>query len=209
MKTEQIKEKYIEFVLENGTQPPSIFAFCKKLKIKEKDFYEHFSSFIMLENAIWLSFFEKTISIIENDAAYPEYSVREKILAFYYTLIEVLKENRSYVLKNFEHLPQPIWKNMQAFTELRIAYQQWIQRLMMEGSESREVENRPYINQHYPKVFWGQMLYLIDFWVKDTSKGFEKTDTAIEKIVNTSFDLLGKSPLDSMLDLGKFLFQNR
>lgn len=209
MKTEQIKEKYIEFVLENGTQPPSIFAFCKKLKIKEKDFYEHFSSFIMLENAIWLSFFEKTISIIENDAAYPEYSVREKVLAFYYTLIEVLKENRSYVLKNFEHLPQPIWKNMQAFTELRIAYQQWIQRLMMEGSENKEVENRPYINQHYPKVFWGQMLYLIDFWVKDTSKGFEKTDTAIEKIVNTSFDLLGKSPLDSMLDLGKFLFQNR
>ena len=62
----------------------------------------------MLENAIWLSFFEKTISIIENDAAYPEYSVREKVLAFYYTLIEVLKENRSYVLKNFEHLPQPI-----------------------------------------------------------------------------------------------------
>jgi len=31
----------------------------------------------------------------------------------------------------------------------------------------------------------------------------------IEKTVNTAFDLLGRSPLDSLFDLGKFIFQNR
>ena len=37
----------------------------------------------------------------------------------------------------------------------------------------------------------------------------EKTDTMIEKSVNTVFDLLARSPLDSLIDLGKFLYQNR
>ena len=40
------------------------------------------------------------------------------------------------------------------------------------------------------------------------SKSFEKTDAAIEKSVNLIMELMGKSALDSMFDLGKFLFQN-
>jgi hypothetical protein len=45
--------------------------------------------------------------------------------------------------------------------------------------------------------------------MKDHSKAFEKTDEAIERSINLSFDMLGKSPLDSALEFGKFLFQNR
>ena len=54
-----------------------------------------------------------------------------------------------------------------------------------------------------------QLLYILDFWVKDLSRGFESTDTAIEKSVNTSFDLMGKSVVDSVLDFAKFAYQNR
>jgi hypothetical protein len=51
------------------------------------------------------------------------------------------------------------------------------------------------------------------FWwfyvLKDDSKDFEKTDAAIEKSVQLSFELIGKGVLDVAIDFGKFLFQNR
>jgi hypothetical protein len=52
-------------------------------------------------------------------------------------------------------------------------------------------------------------LFILNFWVKDPSQQFEQTDVAIEKAVNTSFDLIGKTPLDTIFDFAKFLFQNR
>jgi hypothetical protein len=56
---------------------------------------------------------------------------------------------------------------------------------------------------------WIQTLFILQFWANDDSKEFEKTDAAIEKAVNVAYDLMGKSPLDSMFDFAKFIFQNR
>ncbi|MFN6082873.1 MAG: TetR/AcrR family transcriptional regulator, partial [Bacteroidota bacterium] len=61
----------------------------------------------------------------------------------------------------------------------------------------------------YGEALWVNMLFVTGFWLKDQSAGFEKTDEAIERSVNLAFDLMGRSPLDSMIDFGKFLFQNR
>ena len=56
---------------------------------------------------------------------------------------------------------------------------------------------------------WIQFLFLLKFWMDDTSKGFEKTDVLIEKSVNTVVDLLDTKPLESLVDLGKFLWKER
>jgi hypothetical protein len=53
------------------------------------------------------------------------------------------------------------------------------------------------------------MLFLLKFWMDDTSKGFEKTDILIEKSVNTVVDLLDTKPLESLFDLGKFLWKEK
>jgi hypothetical protein len=81
--------------------------------------------------------------------------------------------------------------------------------LLAEGRESKEVEPRAFITDRYPNALWRQTLFLLNFWVNDVSKNFEKTDTAIEKAVNTSFDLIGRSPLDTLFDFAKFIYQNR
>jgi hypothetical protein len=52
-------------------------------------------------------------------------------------------------------------------------------------------------------------LITIKFWLDDTSAAFEKTDIFIEKAVNTSFDLVNIKPLESLIDLGKFLFKEK
>ena len=51
------------------------------------------------------------------------------------------------------------------------------------------------------------MCFLMKFWIEDTSEQFEKTDAAIEKSVNTAFDVFDNTPLDTLLDFGKFLWK--
>jgi hypothetical protein len=61
----------------------------------------------------------------------------------------------------------------------------------------------------YAEGAWLQFLFLLKFWMDDTSKGFEKTDVLIEKSVNTVVDLLNTKPLESLFDLGKFLWKEK
>lgn len=212
MTQEKIRQAYTEYVLDNGKEPESVYAFCKKLKIKEEDFYDEYSSFPQIESEIWKALFIEARSAAEREEVYQNYSVREKLLAFLYTWIETLKKNRSYILKSYEGFEKPIYtkRNVQ-LVDFKASFYDYLNELLMEARETREVEQRPIpqLMQRYPDLFWAKTLFILDFWIKDTSKSFEKTDTMIEKTVNTAFDLLGRSPLDSLFDLGKFIFQNR
>ena len=51
-------------------------------------------------------------------------------------------------------------------------------------------------------------MFVLHFWVRDDSANFEKTDEAIEKGVNVTFDLFERSPIDNLFEYGKFLTQN-
>lgn len=223
---EKIRKAYTEYVLEHGVQPPSVFQFAKKLKIAEPEFYDHYASFDAIEADIWLTFFTQTRATVETDGAYQGYSVREKLLAFYYTWIELLKGQRSFVVYSYGRLrnalaPATSRAGMMArrqtsttnprmvFQPFKDAFYDYARDLLAEGRESKEVEPRPFVGDRYVNALWRQTLFLLNFWVRDTSKGFEKTDTAIEKAVNTAFDLLGRSPLDTLFDFVKFTLQNR
>ncbi|WP_026995371.1 TetR family transcriptional regulator C-terminal domain-containing protein [Flectobacillus major] len=208
-KADKIKQAYMEYFLENGTQPQSVYSFTKKLKIKESEFYDYYNSFELLESSIWLDFFKETIQKIEAEPVYATYSVREKLLAFYYTWIEVLKQNRSYASQTWRLIDKRKLKTPTFLVDLKNAFKEYSRDLVMEGKESREVQPRKYLDERYPDAFWLQLLMVLDFWVKDKSKGFEQTDAMIEKAVNTSFDLMASSALDSVLDFAKFLYQNR
>jgi len=212
MTQEKIRQAYTEYVLDNGKEPESVYAFCKKLKIKEEDFYDEHSSFPQIESEIWKALFIEARASAEREEVYQNYSVREKLLAFLFTWIETLKKNRSYILKSYEGFEKPIYtkRNVQ-LVDFKASFYDYVNELLMEARETREVEQRPIpqLMQRYPDLFWAKTLFILDFWIKDTSKSFEKTDTMIEKTVNTAFDLLGRSPLDSLFDLGKFIFQNK
>jgi hypothetical protein len=47
----------------------------------------------------------------------------------------------------------------------------------------------------------------LKFWKDDRSADFEKTDVAIEKSVNTIFDVFDNTPLEKVFDFGKFLYK--
>lgn len=200
---------YVEYVLEHGKLPVSVYKFAKELKMKEEEFYSYFTSFEAIKSAVWSKLFEDTINNLESQEVFKEYSAREKLLGFLFTLVEELKKNRSYLLSLYGDK-----KNMKSLlpTEVKVfrsKFKDFANEIILEGKETEEIASRPVISDRYDEALWLQVWFVFQFWLKDTSPSFEKTDAAIEKSVNLAFDLMGKSALDTFIDFAKFLYQNK
>ena len=80
--------------------PLLLKKFCESMKpaIKEEDFYQEFKSvhFHAVDRAIWKDSVVDTISDTKKTDNYDTYGAREKLLLFYFQLIENLNENRSF-----------------------------------------------------------------------------------------------------------------
>jgi len=205
---DKIKNVYIDYVLTQGSRPVSVYKFCIDLGIKEDEFYNLFGSFDGLENSIWKGFIDKTISRLKNDKSYQAFITREKILAFYFTLMEELKSNRSYVIFQLEHFRrfELVPEYIKGF---KTEFESFFESLLNVGKGNGEVAHRPIIDKRYPQLFWLHLGFILLFWKEDSSPGFEKTDAAIEKSVNLAFDLIGKGAVDSAIDFAKFMYQNK
>jgi len=203
----RLMDAYRLYYLTNGEAPKSVFVFCHENNIEEADFYNHFGSFESLEASIWQSFIESTVETLKQSPEYVEYNFREKLLSFYYTLIETMKHNRSYILatykkRNHSEILPGYYKG------LRESFKQFISQLIENGLQNEEIKRRQFISDKYDEGLWIQFLFVVNFWIKDDSKGFEKTDAAIEKAVKLSTELMSESPLDSFIDFTRFLLQN-
>ena len=205
---EKLLKNYKEYVLINGERPASVFTFTNDLKLNEQQFYEYFGSFNALERYIWKGYVSNTIEVIEQEEVYNEYSVREKLLSFYYSLIEVLKADRSFVQYTFSNIKRTAL-TPPFLVDFKQRYKEYVQSLVAEGFEREEIVKRPVIGNKYDDGLWLQVMFIIDFWLKDDSAMFENTDAAIEKSVNLSFELMGKGTLDMMIDFAKFLYHNK
>jgi hypothetical protein len=201
-----IQEAYRKHLLLEGNIPASVYKFCYQLGISEDAFYAEFGSFEAVDKAIWQSYIERALARMSDDANVGSFSAREKVLAFYFTLAEELKADRSFVLLQLQHW-QPTMLMPVFLKGFRTAFQQWFSRVLLEGKQTGEIANRPFIENQYGHLFWTHFLFILQFWRHDESAGFEKTDMAIEKSVNLAFDLISKGVLDGALDFGKFLYQ--
>lgn len=201
-----LMKAYREYLLKQGKQPASVFAFCDALGVTEDEFYRHFGSFESLEKTIWQEFVIDTRKRLEADENYATFSAREKILSFYFSLAEQLKRDRSFVLHQLKGWNKP--GQMPVFLKgFKKLFDEWIKGVIAEGVRSNEIAKRPYLDERYHLLFWMHLMFILQFWSHDESADFEKTDMAIEKSVNLAFDLIGKGILDNAIDFGKFLYQ--
>lgn len=197
---------YMDYVLEHEIHPKSIYKFCKQNKIKEEDFYTFFGSFEALQKAIWNKFHSNTISLLNKNKEYSSFSNKDKMLTYLYTMFELLTLNRSYVLFTLGGNRKMLDK-MAELKGLRSHIRDFASELIEEGNADKTLK----ITKQSPRIFsegaWVQFLFLLKFWMDDSSAGFEKTDLAIEKSVTTIFDVFDNTPLDSIIDFGKFLYK--
>lgn len=204
---QQIKNAYIDYVLIHDEKPKSVYSFVKKLKITEAEFYEFYASFESIEKNIWVELTLETINTIEEQEVWNQYSSRERILAFFYSYVEVLKKQRSFIIYTLKsHISK--FSTPAALSGVKPIFENFAEGIINEGLESGELANRKFLSKKYKDAVWLQFGFILNFWVNDNSAGFEKTDEAIEKGVNVTFDLFERSPLDNLLEYGKFLSRN-
>lgn len=204
----QILTLYINYVLDHEKEPKSVFTFCKNSEIEESDFYSFFGSFENLKQHIWVKFFENAIATIEKEAAFETYSDKNKLLTLYFTLFELLTLNRSYVLFSLEENNEGL-KNLKNLKLFRKYFKEFIITIIQSNPEIKSDRLARVTEPVFSEGAWIQFLFILKFWMNDSSKGFEKTDVLIEKSVNTVVDLLDTKPLESLFDLGKFLWKEK
>lgn len=199
---------YMNQVLETGEAPKSIYKFCKEHKITEAEFYAQYSSFDHLQSKIWTTFHEHTLDLMEKQGR-EDMSPKEQLLTYFFTYFEMLTANRSYCLMvlNKEHLIKS--GNLDMLKELRHSIRSFAQELIAQGNENKSFKFLKHPENVFSEGVWFQFLFLLRYWVKDTSAGFEKTDVAIEKSVHTAFEIFETAPLESLIDFGKFLWKEQ
>lgn len=204
---EQIKKHYMDYVLTNGEAPKSVYNFAKSLKISESDFYKIYSSFSMIEKKVWEDLTLQTLIKIKEQEVWAQYSSREKMLSFFYSYIEVLKTQRSFIIYTLKNHTKKL-ATPDVLSEVKPLFENFAEDIINEGIDSGELTERKFISKHYKDALWIQFAFIINFWIDDDSAAFEKTDEAIERGINVSFDLFKKSPLDNLFEYGKFLSRN-
>lgn len=205
---QDIITSYMDFVLEQGTQPKSVYIFAKSNNFDEARFYEHFASFEAVEKQVFRAFFNATVKVLNQSEDYLAFDARNKLLSFYFTFFENLTANRSYVVYALEKHKNSM-KGLAALSELKKVFAKYIDDLDIETLDIKEAKLDKLQQRALQETAWLQLLLTMKFWMDDTSASFEKTDIFIEKSVNTSFDVLNISPLKSVIDLGKFIFKEK
>lgn len=205
---EKLISLYMDYVLENEKLPGTIYKFCKENKIKEEEFYQFYGSFEALQKGIWQQFFENSQKLMSESKEYEDFPVREKMLTFFYTFFEILSLNRSYVLYVLRKNEMPL-KNLEQLKGLRKNIKSFARGLARARNEENGSSFFKQSEMLFSEGVWIQFLFLLKFWMDDNSAQFESTDVAIEKSVNTVFDVFDTTPLERVVDFGKFLWKEK
>jgi AcrR family transcriptional regulator len=204
---EEIIEKYSDYCLMHGTAPATVYKFAKENGFEEADFYQHFASFEALERFYFVEMFHHTVVTLQQSPSYGNFSGVEKLSAFYFTFFEMATANRSFVMyalgkdRGLDVLVK--------LKELRAEFVAYAEQILEKPVNIPNPRADKLQGNALREAAWLQFLSIFRFWIKDTSAAFEKTDIFIEKTVKAGSDLVYNSPLQSLADLGKFIWKEK
>lgn len=207
--SEKVLSDYGNYLLTHGERPKNIFVFAKENHFDEKEFYQFFSNFEHLEKEILKHFFQKSLELSLEIEGYEDMSAKERLLNLYFIFFENLTMNRSLVLMI---LGKKNLSTLQKLHELKSEHQKFIKTLDFNDLEILEKAKdsiKNFNEKSREEALWLHFLSIIEFWQKDESPSFEKTDLFIEKTIDTGFEFLNNEPLKKIIDLGKFLWKEK
>ncbi len=200
-----IQKGYQDYLLNHGKAPETVRIFSTHLDIEDEAFYKHFGSLKNIEASIWEGYYSKTLDVILKDPDFEEMDSREKHLSFLFTMLELIKPDRSYILYKLEgkkpnQLPVELQKAQKIITQSDdITWAKTFKFLPERAHETTQ--------SIYRRVLASHTVALLLFWVKDDSGSSKDTDVFIEKSTRTVFDIGELPALDSVFDLSKFFLQ--
>jgi AcrR family transcriptional regulator len=201
---QRITDAVIEELRVHGQPPASVYSFCLKLGITERDFFHEFASFDAVESGFWQQLIERVASAVQSGVEWESFSARQRLLTFYFAYCEESLDVRSLLLSRVAKL-SPLERP--AFLKgLERRFKEFAEGVVAHGISTGEIAPRGRLSTFYPETLYVHFRSVIDFHLKDESYRFERTDAFIEKSVTVAFDLLRTQVFDSAFDLARFLF---
>jgi hypothetical protein len=205
---DMIVSMFMNYTLEHDEKPKSVYQFAKLNGFLEAEFYSFFGTLESIEKEIFNLFLEKTIELLQKDKDYDTYDMKTKMLSFYFTFFELLAANRSYVVLSLkEHQNQ--LKNLMQLSRLRNSFKDFVAGIISDEYRIKQEKLQKIQEKAIQETSWIQLLMTLKFWLEDASPAFEKTDIFIEKSVKATFELMNITPIDSLIDFGKFIFKEK
>lgn len=206
---DKIFELYGDYILNHGERPKNIYSFAKDIRFEEKDFYDYFSSFEQIEKSMLVNLFDKSVELASEVNSSDEITSKEKLLNVYFIFFENMTMNRSLVLMI---LGKDKLHSAKILNQIKETHRHFIKTLAfndLEMIQKAKDDVRNFHEKAREEALWIHLVSAIEFWKKDTSPSFEKTDIFIEKTIDTGFELMDNEPLRKVVDLGKFLFKEK
>lgn len=206
---DKIFELYGDYILNHGERPKNVYRFAKDNEFEEKDFYDYFSGFEQIEKQMLVNLFDKSVELAWEVNSSDEITSKEKLLNVYFIFFENMTMNRSLVLMI---LGNDKLHSAKISNQLKETHRNFVRTLDFNDWEMIRKSKEDLKNLHEKareEALWLHLVSAIEFWKKDTSPSFEKTDIFIEKTIDTGFELMDNEPLRKVVDLGKFLFKEK
>lgn len=205
---EKILKAYLSYIESHNERPASVLLFAQSIKLTEADIYTYYGTWGALEADLFKSFMTEAISALEKSKEFEGFSSREKTLSFFFTWIGKMQEHRSLV--KFVDNQDPILCLGQDYLKsTKPEFIPFARKIIKTGIEQDEIADRWLVTRTYRQVLWGKAVAIYNFWLRDGSANFEKTDAFIEKSINFWFDLIQPNALDSGFDLAKFVVKGK
>jgi hypothetical protein len=200
---DKILEAYKKWRL--GNTPFSWQKLAESAGVSEAEILRQFPTQDLLDVGVWRDLLFRTLAKVKTEPVYADYTSREKMLSFHYTIVESLKSERELVLWYLKPLGV-LDVDPQFLKDFFIHFQAFATEVLNEGMETGQIPKRYWISSQYARIHHLQALYVLRTWAEDASENQVHTDSAIEKAVNLGFDLMERNFVDSAWDFGKFLF---
>lgn len=210
---QKILELYSNYVLRNNKKPLNVYSFCEDHGFSENDFYFYYANFEQLEADYLRFIMDRSVELIKEEETYEVEHPKHKLLSFYYTFFEQLTMNRSLIIYLLGSEKNNL-QNLKKLWSLKREFQLFIRSLgisepLLTNTTESSAKIEKFRHKGIEELYWGHFVATLKFWMDDRSSNFEKTDIFIEKSVDTSFEFLDVKPLKKLVDLGKFLFNEK
>lgn len=204
---EDLIDYYMDAVVAHQGRLFTIEDLAEKYNFESEHFEEYFESFEALNKAIFKVFIDNALEVIWQSADFDHFSKKDRLLSLYYTLFENLTLNRDFVLLTINSYGLNL-SALPLLSEMKESFIAFIDSLQMETlSITATLES--FQKKSLQEGLWIQFLLTLKFWMSDHSSECEKTDIFIEKSINTGLELLNTQSLNNVIDLGKFLYNER
>ena len=200
---QSILDTYIAQLQKTGKTHISVHSLCLDLKIGEKEFYGEFPSLSAVEKHFWKEWIDRIIDALSSGKEWGAFSAKEQYLAFLFAFAGEALEHRSLLEQRFANLT--LLCSPDTLDGLKGSFKDFASGIIARGMESGKIAHRGPLGNVYPEVLYIHWRSVLEYFLKDESTRFERTDAFIEKTVELAFDLLRTQAVDSAADLIRFL----